>query len=126
MQDLLVQLERGAPLGRLVLLASQDGLAAWDLLGRWERKASQERRGLWGPLGKMGNRDLSGCQGLRELLGFQETTEIRERQEDPARRAAKETKAKLDPQDLLELKGLWANQACQVQMVSQVHVGSKA
>lgn len=36
-----VLLERGALLGRLVLLASQDHLAAWALLGRWERKASQ-------------------------------------------------------------------------------------
>ncbi len=33
--------ERGVPLGQQVLLVSQDGQAAWVLLGRWERKASQ-------------------------------------------------------------------------------------
>lgn len=55
MPDLLVPLERGALLGRLVLLASQDDPAAWVLLGRWERKASQERRDPWGRLGMMGS-----------------------------------------------------------------------
>lgn len=79
MQDLLVPLGRGAPLGRLVLLASQEGLVAWVLLGRWERKASQERRGLWGQLGVMGNKDLWGCQGLLEILDPLERTETRAR-----------------------------------------------
>lgn len=42
----LVPLERGALLGQLELLASQDGLEAWGLLGRRERKEIWERRGL--------------------------------------------------------------------------------
>lgn len=54
----LVPQERGALLGQLVLLASRVDLVVWDLLGRWERKAIQERRGLLGQLGMMENQDL--------------------------------------------------------------------
>lgn len=124
--DLLVPLERGVPLGRLALLASQDALAALVLLGRWERKASQERKDLQGQLGVMENWDQEGCQGLQDLLVLQGRMETREKQEDQARRVAKETKGKLDPQDLLEFKDLWVSQDCRVQMVNQVLVGSRA
>lgn len=123
--DLLDPLERGVLLGRLALLASQDAPAALVLLGQWERKASQERKGPQGQLDVMGNWDQEGFQGLQDLLGLQGRMETRERQEDQARRVAKETKEKLDPQGLLEFKDLWDNQDCLVQMVIQVLVGSR-
>lgn len=74
----------------------------------------------------MGNWDLQGCRGRRDLSGLQERTETRERRENLARRAVKETKEMLGPSDLLEAKDHWANQDCQVQMASQVLEGSRA
>lgn len=95
----MVRLERGGLQERPVPLASQVDLGEWALPDQWERRASRERKAPSGLLVRMGSRGPWVYLGLLALLGLQERTETRARQEDQARRAAKETKENQAPPD---------------------------
>lgn len=106
MQDLLVPPEKEDPLDLrvpLVSLAVREVLAP---LGQWERRASRVRKVHLVLLGEMENKGLWDYRVLQGHLVHLEKTEIRGRQVDQGRKAAKETRERGVPQGHLGVRDL--------------------
>lgn len=88
-------------------------------LGQWERRASRVRKVQLVLLGEMENKGLWDYQVLQGRLVHQERTEIRGRQVDQDRKAAKETRESGVPQGHLGAKDLLDSQDQRVWMESQ-------
>lgn len=119
MQDQLVPQEKEDLLDLqvpLVSLVVQEVLAP---LGQWERRASRVRKVQLVLLGEMENKGLWDYLVLQGHLVHLERTEIRGRQEDQGRKAAKETRERGVPQGRLEAKDLLDSQDQRVWMGSQ-------
>lgn len=118
-------LGRGDPLALLERLDSPVVPVVWGLLDRWERKGSRERRARLDQPDTMETRAWWDCRGQAGLQDPPERMETRVRPEGQGRRAAKETKANLDPQDHMGVRDLLASPEYLVWTGSLGHGGSR-